>query len=350
MSNSYIYSLNLDELKSDINGKTILITGGTGSFGKRMIKTLLAHSNPAQIIIFSRDEYKQYLLRKLYANIKIIKFVIGDIRDYDRLHDVFYGVDIIFHAAALKQVPATEYNPFEAIKTNINGSKNVIRAAIFNGVKKVIAISTDKCVNPINLYGATKLCAERLFVDGNLLSRESKTIFSVLRYGNVLASRGSVIPIFLEQKRKGEITITDENMSRFTITLQDAVHFVLSSLHMMQGGEVFVPKLPSYTLKQLASVLVPDVKKNIIGIRPGEKMHEKMISEDESYNTIECTNFFVVRPFFTNDLSSVDYLTYYKKYNGKMLSSNYSYSSGENDIIDSALLKTMIDTELQEGP
>ena len=336
---NYIYSLNIENIKKDINGKVILITGGTGSFGKKMIETFLKYFSPKKIIILSRDEYKQYLLKKLFNNDKI-RFLLGDIRDYNRLQDAFRNVDVIFHAAALKQVPATEYNPIEAIKTNVYGSENVIRAAIFNKVKKVIAISTDKCVNPINLYGATKLCSERLFVNANLMTGDN-TLFSVLRYGNVLGSRGSVVPVFLKQKEKGTLTITNDKMTRFTITLQDAIYFVLQSMSVMIGGEVFVPKLPSYNILQLANIISPDCKKNIIGIRPGEKLHEKMISEDESYNTLECNNFYIIKPF-QNSYFSQNYEEYYKAYDVKEVPDNYSYSSRENELIKNDLLETMI--------
>jgi len=338
--NHYIYDLNIEKVGKDINGKVILITGGTGSFGKKMIQLLLKNFNPKKIIVFSRDEYKQYLLRKIFDTDKI-RFLLGDVRDYNRLQDAFRGVNIIFHAAALKQVLATEYNPIEAIKTNIYGSENVIRAAIFNNVNKVIAISTDKCVNPINLYGATKLCSERLFVNANLISGKTGPLFSVLRYGNVLGSRGSVVPVFLKQKEKNILTITDEKMTRFTVTLHDAIHFVLLSMSVMIGGEVFIPKLPSYNIVQLANIIAPDSKKDVIGIRPGEKLHEKMVSEDESYNTLECDTFYVVKPF-QGDYFSQPYNEYYKQYNSKNVPDNYSYSSGENELIENDLLERMI--------
>jgi len=342
MNNSYVYTLDIKKIEKDINGKNILITGGTGSFGKKMIQILLAHFMPNKIVVLSRDEYKQYLMRKLF-NDERIRYLLGDIRDYNRLQDAFKDIDVIFHAAALKQVPATEYNPLEAIKTNIYGSENVIRAAIFNNVTKVIAISTDKCVNPINLYGATKLCSERLFTNANIMSGKNGTIFSVLRYGNVLGSRGSVIPVFVEQKKTGTLTITDPKMTRFTITLQDAIHFVLFSMSIMLGGEVFVPKLPSYDIMQLANVIAPECDKKIIGIRPGEKLHEKMVSEDEAYNTIDCDNFYVIKPF-QNDYFSQKYDEYYTgNYKGKNVPDEYSYTSGDNDLIKNELLKSMID-------
>jgi len=346
MNNSYVYSLDIKKLEKEINGKNILITGGTGSFGKKMIHILLTQFKPNKIVVLSRDEYKQYLMRKLFNDIRI-RFLLGDIRDYDRLQDAFRDIDLIFHAAALKQVPATEYNPIEAIKTNIYGSENVIRAAIFNKVAKVIAISTDKCVNPINLYGATKLCSERLFTNANIMSGKDGTLFSVLRYGNVLGSRGSVIPVFLEQKKTGILTITDPKMTRFTITLQDAIHFVLFSMSIMLGGEVFVPKLPSYDIMQLADVVAPKCTKKIIGIRSGEKLHEKMVSEDEAYNTLECNNFYVIKPF-QNDYFSQKYDEYYKEqFEAKQVADEYSYTSGDNKLIDNITLHKMIDTFLQ---
>lgn len=335
------YQLDIQKLSLLINGKTILITGSTGSFGKMMIQTLLKYFTPKKIIVYSRDEYKQFIMSQKF-NHSCIRYFIGDIRDYDRLSDALNGVDIVFHAAALKHVGSIEYNPMEAIKTNINGSQNVIRACIQNKVKRVIAISTDKCVNPVNLYGATKLCSERLFINGNILSGKNGTIFSVLRYGNVLGSRGSVLPLFLKQKRNKVLTITSEEMTRFTITLENAINFVLMAFIDMIGGEVFIPKLPSYNIMQLAKIIGEDkCTTKIIGIRPGEKIHEKMISEDESHLALECQNFFVIQPSCYN-LFSQNYTEHYKKYGAKEFKSNCAYSSGENEYIDDELLREMI--------
>jgi len=337
-----LYKLDMVKLNKEINGKVILITGGTGSFGNKMVETLLRHFTPLKIIIFSRDEFKQFLMRKIFPPSKYpcMRYFIGDIRDRDRLIEAFKGVDLIFHAAALKQVPAVEYNPMEAIKTNIYGAQNVIDASIKNKVKKVVAVSTDKCVNPINLYGATKLCFERLFSSSNALSGESGTIFSILRYGNVLGSRGSVVPLFSKQKETGEITITNDRMTRFTITLEDAINFVLMTTHNMIGGEVFVPKLPSYNIKQLAKIIAPDCKIKTIGIRPGEKLHEKMISEDESYLALDCDNYYIIKPFSEEILSQ----NYEKHYTGvgKKVKNGFCYSSGDNALIKDDTLKNMI--------
>jgi UDP-N-acetylglucosamine 4,6-dehydratase len=339
-----IYSLNIKRFSRFINGKNIFITGGTGSFGNMMTETLLTHFKPNKIIIFSRDEYKQYLMQKKFSSKKYscLRYFIGDIRDYDRLEDALKGVNLVFHAAALKQVPAVEYNPTEAIKTNIYGSENIIRASIKNNVERVVAISTDKCVNPINLYGATKLCFERLFSAANAMSGENGTIFSILRYGNVLGSRGSVLPVFLKQKETGTLMVTDKDMTRFTITLQEAINFVLVCTDVMIGGEVFIPKIPSYKILQLANVIAPKCKIKYVGIRPGEKLHEKMISEHESHFALECDNFYVIKPF-SEDILSQDYDEHYKTHNCKKCPSRFIYISSDNEFIDDNLLKKMID-------
>ena len=278
-----------------LNGKVILVTGGTGSFGRRFVDTVLKRYTPKKVIVFSRDELKQSEMAR-EINGKPMRYFIGDVRDLERLRRAMTGVDLVVHAAALKQVPACEYNPFEAVKTNIIGASNVIDAAIDRGVSKVLALSTDKAVNPVNLYGATKLCAEKLFVQGNAYARESGTRFSCCRYGNVVGSRGSVIPLFLEQKKNGSITVTDERMTRFWITLQQGVDFVIDSLEIMRGGEVFVPKIPSMRVTDLARAVAPGYAIAITGIRPGEKVHEVLVSEDEAHHAVEMPDRYVIKP------------------------------------------------------
>ncbi len=279
-----------------INGKTILITGGTGSFGHAFVKRLLGAYKPAKVIVFSRDELKQFEMQKEFMNHEALRFFLGDIRDKDRLSRAFHGVDIVVHAAALKQVPMLEYNPFEAVKTNILGAENIISAALDQGVKKLVALSTDKAVNPVNLYGATKLCMEKLFVAGNSYAGGDSTRFSVVRYGNVVGSRGSVIPFFLAEREKGVLPITDERMTRFWITLDQAVDLVLNGLARMQGGEIFVPKIPSMRVSDLARALAPECKVHIVGIRPGEKLHEVLLTEDESRHAVDGGAMYVIEP------------------------------------------------------
>jgi UDP-N-acetylglucosamine 4,6-dehydratase/5-epimerase len=281
-----------------LNGKTVLITGGTGSFGRRFTETALKQYNPKRLIVFSRDELKQSEMQaqfgeKEYPN---IRYFIGDVRDRDRLYRAFDGVDIVIHAAALKQVPAAEYNPIEAIKTNVLGAANVVDAAIDRGVSKVIALSTDKAASPINLYGATKLCSDKLFVAANSYSGAHQTRFSVVRYGNVVGSRGSVVPLFLQQRKTGKLPITDARMTRFWITLERGVQFVLQCLGEMRGGEIFVPKIPSMKLIDLARVIGPDCDMEIVGRRPGEKLHEVMVTEDDAQNTLEYDDFYAILP------------------------------------------------------
>ncbi len=276
----------------------VLVTGGTGSFGRKFVQIMLQEFRPKKLIILSRDELKQHEMRQQFpdAGESPMRYFIGDVRDRERLYRAFHGVDVVVHAAALKQVPACEYNPFEAILTNVMGAKNVIDAAIDCGVGKVMAISTDKAVNPINLYGATKLCAEKLFIDGNAYAGDRGTRFGCARYGNVVGSRGSVIPIFLEQRRNGRITITDSKMTRFWITLEQGVRFVIRSIEHMQGGEIFVPKIPSMSILDLARALAPDCEVEFIGIRPGEKIHEVLVSEDEARCAVELDDTFVILP------------------------------------------------------
>ncbi|MDY7037114.1 MAG: UDP-N-acetylglucosamine 4,6-dehydratase (inverting), partial [Thermodesulfobacteriota bacterium] len=281
------------------NNKIVLITGGTGSFGKKCTEIILKRYKPRKLIIFSRDELKQFEMSQVFPGSKYpIRYFIGDVRDKERLNRAFNNVDYIIHAAALKQVPTLEYNPFEAVKTNILGAQNVINVAIDQGVRKVIALSTDKAANPINLYGATKLCSDKLFIAGNSYTKQDGTIFSVVRYGNVIGSRGSVIPYFLEQRKTGTLTVTDPRMTRFWITLEHGVNFVLESMEKMLGGELFVPKIPSMNIMDLAMAIGPDCKIETIGIRPGEKLHELMITKEDARRTIDVGEFYIVQPDF----------------------------------------------------
>jgi UDP-N-acetylglucosamine 4,6-dehydratase len=276
--------------------KVILVTGGTGSFGKKFIGTVLEQHNPEKVIVFSRDELKQHEMRMNGFNSPKLRYFIGDVRDRERLRRAMQGVDIVVHAAALKQVPACEYNPKEAIKTNINGTSNVVDAALDEGVKKVLALSTDKAVNPVNLYGATKLAAEKLAVQSNAYAGGRETRISCVRYGNVVGSRGSVVPKFLQLRESGKLTVTDDRMTRFWITLEQGVNFVIRCIEQMHGGEVFVPKIPSTTIVDLARAIAPEAEIEIIGIRPGEKLHEVLISEDEARSTVEMEDMYVVQP------------------------------------------------------
>ncbi len=278
--------------------KTILITGGTGSFGKKCSRIILDEYEPAKLIIYSRDELKQYEMQQQFSQYKNIRFFIGDVRDKERLQLALHGVDCVIHAAALKQVPAMEYNPTEAIKTNVQGAINVIEASLARGVKKVVALSTDKACNPINLYGATKLCSDKLFVSANSYSGADGTKFCVVRYGNVVGSRGSVVPFFIKMKEKGVLPITDPRMTRFWITLEQGVRFVIKNFERMRGGEIFVPKIPSMNIMDLAKAIGPDCETKIVGIRPGEKIHEVMIGEDDARNTKELPDCYVIQPAF----------------------------------------------------
>jgi UDP-N-acetylglucosamine 4,6-dehydratase (inverting) len=275
--------------------KTILITGGTGSFGKKFTEILLSEHNPESVRIYSRGELLQMEMQNRFDDSRL-RFLIGDVRDRDRLYRAASGVDIIVHAAALKHVPACEYNPIEAVRTNVEGSVNVIDAAIDNSVEKVMAISTDKAVHPVNLYGATKMVAEKLFTQGNAYTGGKKARFSCIRYGNVVGSRGSVIPLFKEQRKNGMITITDDRMTRFWITLEQGVRFVMDCIARMKGGETFVPKIPSMKVIDLAKIIAPDAERKVIGIRSGEKLHEILLTEDEARHTKEFDNYFVIEP------------------------------------------------------
>lgn len=283
-----------------LDGKVVLVTGGTGSFGQRFTRIVLERHKPRKVIVLSRDELKQFEMRRHFPEetYPAIRYFIGDVRDKDRLYRAFEGVDVVIHAAALKQVPACEYNPLEAVKTNIMGAANVIDAAIDSGVQRVMALSTDKAANPINLYGATKLCSDKLFTAANSYAGAKNTHFSVVRYGNVMGSRGSVIPFFLSMRDKGMLPITDPRMTRFWITLDQAVEFVLKSLERMKDGEVFVPKIPSMNIMDLAKAICPECDTKIVGIRPGEKLHEVMVPEDDAHRTLEFSDHFRILPSF----------------------------------------------------
>jgi UDP-N-acetylglucosamine 4,6-dehydratase len=278
---------------SYLAGKTVLITGGTGSFGKAFVKRLLADNEIKKLVVFSRDELKQFEMAEVVNSPKL-RYFLGDVRDYQRLLQATDGVDVIVHAAAMKQIPAAEYNPMEAIKTNVIGAENIVNAAIQNGISKVVALSTDKAANPANLYGATKLCSDKLMVAGNILAGSHATKFSCVRYGNVLGSRGSVIPFFLERAKEGSLPITDVRMTRFWLTIEEGVQFVLDSLERMHGGEIFVPKIPSFKVTDVARVVCPGLPTHVIGIRPGEKLHEIMITEDDSNYTYEFDDYFAI--------------------------------------------------------
>ena len=278
---------------SYLEGKSVLITGGTGSFGRAFVSKVLSEDKVKKLVVFSRDELKQFEMSEAINSPKL-RYFLGDVRDYQRLKQATDGIDVIVHAAAMKQIPASEYNPMEAIKTNVLGDENVVNAAIQNGVEKVIALSTDKAANPANLYGATKLCSDKLMIAGNTLAGKRDTRFACVRYGNVLGSRGSVIPFFLERAKSGSLPITDVRMTRFWLTLKEGVEFVLNCLESMHGGEIFVPKIPSFKVIDVARVVCPDIPTHVIGIRPGEKLHEVMITEDDSYNTVECESFYAI--------------------------------------------------------
>lgn len=307
---------------------TVLVTGGTGSFGQKFIQVLMENHPPRRLIVFSRDELKQHEMRSRYPDSENspMRYFIGDVRDKDRLHRAFQGVDIVVHAAAMKQVPTAEYNPLEAIKTNVMGSANVIDVAIDRGVRQIIFISTDKAVNPVNLYGATKLIGEKLFVSARAYAGAQDTHFSVVRYGNVIGSRGSVLPFFLECKATGVLPITDPRMSRFWITLDQGTEFVLRCLDMMQGGETFVPKIPSMRVVDLAKAIAPECRHEIIGMRPGEKIHELLITEEDAPRTLEHDDFYVIMPNSV-DLTHLDGV----HRDGRPVDEKFHYGSNTND-------------------
>ena len=329
-----------------LNDKVVLITGGTGSFGKKFTEIVLREFSPKKLIVFSRDELKQYEMNQKYSD-SPMRYFIGDVRDSDRLKLAFQGVDVVVHAAAMKQVPICEYNPFEAVKTNVFGAQNVIEAAINCGVQKVLAISTDKAVNPINLYGATKLCAEKLFVQSNSYSGENATRFSCARYGNVVGSRGSVIPVFIQQRELGRITVTDKRMTRFNITLQQGVDFVLQCLNKMWGGELFVPKIPSYRITDVAKAINPECKLEIVGIRPGEKLHEEMITKTDALNTVEFDDYYVILPTSKLSWDTKKFIQESNGVSGKIVTENFCYNSGTNiNFLSVEELRSLIKTEL----
>lgn len=313
------------------DNKNILITGGTGSFGKKYTQKLLQNYTPKRLIIYSRDELKQYEMAQEFNN-PCMRYFIGDVRDMKRLQEAMRGVDIVIHAAALKHVPVAEYNPMECIKTNINGAQNVIQAAMDNEVDKVIALSTDKAANPINLYGSTKLASDKLFVAANNMVGKRRTRFSVVRYGNVIGSRGSVVPFFQKclSEKKETLPITDPNMTRFLITLDQGVEFVLKNFERMHGGEIFVPKIPSMKIVDLAKALAPDLEHEIIGIRPGEKMHEVMCPKDDSHLTLEFRDHYVIQPTI-QFAHTVDFSVNALNEKAKPVTQGFEYNSGNND-------------------
>jgi UDP-N-acetylglucosamine 4,6-dehydratase len=306
-----------------LKDKVILVTGGTGSFGKAFVRRVLDEHEPATIRIYSRDELKQYDMQRAFDDDPRLRFLIGDVRSAERLAVALRGVDVVIHAAALKQVPACEYNPFEAVQTNIHGAENLVTAAIANDVPRTLALSTDKAVNPVNLYGATKLCAEKIVTQGNVYAGDGRSRFASVRYGNVVGSRGSVIPLFKRQAIAGELSITDESMTRFWITLDQAVDFVISCLDLMQGGETFIPRIPSMRVTDIADALAPDVPRRIVGIRPGEKVHEVLLTEDESRNARALDDRYVVYPQFPFWHTASEPL-------GDELAPGFRYSSDQN--------------------
>lgn len=320
-----------------LDDKTILVTGGTGSFGRKFVRHALARHRPRRLIVFSRDELKQHEMGIQFPDPRL-RFFVGDVRDRDRLHRAFEAsVDIVVHAAALKQVPACEYNPYEAIKTNVLGAQNVIEAAIDRGVPRVIALSTDKAVNPINVYGASKLCAEKLFVQGNAYAGGRSTRFSCVRYGNVVGSRGSVIPIFLEQRQTGKVTVTDPRMTRFWLTLDQGVDFVIKCVGLMQGGEIFVPRIPSMRIMDLVEAIAPGCEVGFSGIRPGEKLNEVLISHDEARHTVAQEDMFAIYPEMASWGES-------KRVDGNTLPDGFAFTSDANEHwLSIADLRRMVD-------
>lgn len=312
-----------------LKGASILITGGTGSFGKKFVETVLKrYPDVERLVIYSRDELKQYEMGQVFSERQYpqLRYFIGDVRDKDRLLRAMEGIDTVIHCAALKQVPAAEYNPFEAVKTNVLGAQNVIEASMDRGVHRVVALSTDKAAAPINLYGATKLCSDKLFVAANNFKGKRDLKLSVVRYGNVMGSRGSVIPFFMQRRHDGVLPITDERMTRFNITLEEGVDVVLFALENMWGGELYVPKIPSYRITDVAEAIAPGCRKEIVGIRPGEKLHEEMITQTDAMSTIEFEKYFVMLP----SMRLWDTDKYMKSFGGKYCPADFSYSSGTN--------------------
>ena len=333
----------------NLNNKTILITGGTGSFGQHFIRTVIKRYQPKKLIVYSRDELKQFEMNQEfpYTPGGVMRYFLGDVRDLPRLKTAMEGVDIVIHAAALKQVPAAEYNPFEAVKTNVIGSQNVIDAAISSSVKVVIALSTDKAAAPINLYGATKLTSDKLFVAANNYAGSHQIKFSVVRYGNVMGSRGSVIPFFMERQKTGVLPITDERMTRFNITLQEGVDFVLQCLNKMWGGELFVPKILSYRITDVAKAINPDCRLEIVGIRPGEKLHEEMITLTDALNTVEFDNYYVILPSAKPSWDTKKFIQESNGVSGKIVTEDFCYKSGTNiNFLSVEKIRSLIKTEL----
>lgn len=320
------------------NDKSILITGGTGSFGQKYVETLLTRFKPRRLVVFSRDELKQYEMAKKF-DASCMRYFLGDIRDLPRLRRALQGIDVVVHAAALKQVPAAEYNPFEYIKTNVLGAQNVVEACLDSQVKRVVALSTDKAAAPINLYGATKLCSDKLFIAANNIRGERDIRFSVVRYGNVMGSRGSVIPFFIEHCKKGFFPITDPAMTRFNISIEDGVEMALWSIENALGGEILVPKIPSYRITDVANAIDPGCEQRIVGIRPGEKIHEEMITESDSLNTVDLGNYYAILPI-GGDYTRAEYC---QKMNAKSVSGDFRYDSGTNpNFLSIAQLRELI--------
>lgn len=314
----------------DLNNTSILVTGGTGSFGKRFVKTILErYPQVKRLVIYSRDELKQFEMAQQFpqSKYKAIRYFLGDVRDGERLRRACEGIDVIVHAAALKQVPAAEYNPMECIKTNVFGAENVINAALDCGLKKVVALSTDKAAAPINLYGATKLCSDKLFVAANNMKGSRDLAFSVVRYGNVIGSRGSVVPFFMEKRKTGVLPITHPDMTRFNISLNEGVDLVLHALEFAWGGEIFVPKIPSFKITDLAEAMAPGAQQEIVGIRPGEKLHEEMITETDSYSTVELEKYFVILPAIPSKWTQEEFI---QAFNGKLVEPGFRYNSQTN--------------------
>ena len=332
-----------------LDDSSILVTGGTGSFGKRFVATVLERYRPKKIVVYSRDELKQFEMSNqapFAAHADTLRYFIGDVRDADRLHRAMEGIDVVIHAAALKQVPVAEYNPFEAIKTNVIGGQNVIDACLASKVGRVIALSTDKAAAPINLYGATKLCSDKLFVAANNYRGSREIRFSVVRYGNVLGSRGSVVPFFLQRRANGVLPVTDERMTRFSITLQEGVDFVLDCLSRQWGGELFVPKIPSYRILDIAAAVGPQCRVEIVGMRPGEKLHEEMITDTDALNTVEFDRYYVILP--STPLWDIGrFCAESGRSPGRRVAEGFRYNSGTNDdFLSKKDIEQLIGTEL----
>ena len=329
-----------------LNNKSVLITGGTGSFGKKFIEILLESYWPKELIVYSRDELKQFEMQQIF-NDPCMRYFIGDVRDKARLVRALEGIDVVIHAAAMKHVHIAEYNPTEAVKTNVDGAQNVIEACMRNNVKKVIALSTDKASSPINLYGATKLCSDKLFVAANNYAGSHQIKFSVVRYGNVLGSRGSVIPFFMERQKTGVLAITDKRMTRFNITLQQGVDFVLECLEKAWGGELFVPKIPSYRITDVAKAINSECKLEIVGIRPGEKLHEEMITTTDALNTVEFDDYYVILPTSKPSWDIKKFIQESNGVSGKIVAEDFCYNSGTNiNFLSVEEIRSLIKTEL----